>query len=275
MSAQPGPVRAAGIAPSPRALLEMGARAGDPSQRPAGPCSAASLAPAQGLEAASPSSSRQPLPRCRASSPMPTHTVCLCLSAKAGVCPDPATEEANCTVGCQSDGDCESTLKCCPAACGTACQEPDGNGPPPRPRGCCKPCSRQLTAPGLPGLGSSVGPGLPLCLAAARLRGPAGSGCALAGRPPGTAHPLPWLVLATLAPSSSQQHGGFPRGPLAAQPRQPRTLHYSTSRPSAWGASPRGTIPSPAATCWGALTVPESSLGRRTQELGRDDDVMW
>uniref|UniRef100_A0A8C3BLI1 WAP four-disulfide core domain 2 n=2 Tax=Anatinae TaxID=2068716 RepID=A0A8C3BLI1_CAIMO len=69
-------------------------------------------------------------------SPVPTHTVCLCLSAKAGVCPDPATEEANCTVGCQSDGDCESTLKCCPAACGTACQEPDekpGTCPPVKP----------------------------------------------------------------------------------------------------------------------------------------------
>ncbi|XP_021272672.1 WAP four-disulfide core domain protein 2-like [Numida meleagris] len=44
---------------------------------------------------------------------------------KAGVCPEPAAEEANCTMGCQSDGDCESTLKCCPAACGKACQEPN------------------------------------------------------------------------------------------------------------------------------------------------------
>lgn len=59
----------------------------------------------------------------------PTHTVCLCLSVKAGVCPEPAAEEANCTMGCQSDGDCESTLKCCPAACGKACQEPNGNAP--------------------------------------------------------------------------------------------------------------------------------------------------
>ncbi|XP_064023605.1 WAP four-disulfide core domain protein 2-like isoform X2 [Pogoniulus pusillus] len=55
---------------------------------------------------------------------------------KAGVCPDPATEEVNCTVGCQSDGDCESTLKCCPAACGRACQNPDekpGTCPPVNP----------------------------------------------------------------------------------------------------------------------------------------------
>lgn len=59
----------------------------------------------------------------------PTHTMCLCLSVKAGVCPEPAAEEANCTMGCQSDGDCESTLKCCPAACGKACQEPNGNAP--------------------------------------------------------------------------------------------------------------------------------------------------
>ncbi|XP_063206439.1 uncharacterized protein LOC134522599 isoform X1 [Chroicocephalus ridibundus] len=50
-------------------------------------------------------------------------------TAKAGVCPDPAMEAVNCTVGCQSDGDCESTLKCCPAACGKACQNPDGNTP--------------------------------------------------------------------------------------------------------------------------------------------------
>ncbi|KAI6074048.1 WAP four-disulfide core domain protein 2-like protein [Aix galericulata] len=58
------------------------------------------------------------------------------VTTKAGVCPDPATEEANCTVGCQSDGDCESTLKCCPAACGMACQEPDekpGTCPPVKP----------------------------------------------------------------------------------------------------------------------------------------------
>ncbi|NWX44780.1 WAP1 protein, partial [Steatornis caripensis] len=51
------------------------------------------------------------------------------VTTKAGVCPDPATEAVNCTVGCQSDGDCESTLKCCPAACGKACQKPDGNAP--------------------------------------------------------------------------------------------------------------------------------------------------
>ncbi|XP_027502181.1 uncharacterized protein LOC113948637 isoform X1 [Corapipo altera] len=49
------------------------------------------------------------------------------VTTKAGVCPDPATDAVNCTVGCQSDGDCESTLKCCPAACGKACQKPDGN----------------------------------------------------------------------------------------------------------------------------------------------------
>ncbi|OXB57595.1 hypothetical protein ASZ78_010557 [Callipepla squamata] len=47
------------------------------------------------------------------------------VTIKAGVCPEPAVEEANCTMGCQSDGDCESTLKCCPAACGKACQEPN------------------------------------------------------------------------------------------------------------------------------------------------------
>uniref|UniRef100_A0A8C4TX60 WAP four-disulfide core domain 2 n=1 Tax=Falco tinnunculus TaxID=100819 RepID=A0A8C4TX60_FALTI len=63
--------------------------------------------------------------------------------AKAGVCPDPATTEAvNCTVGCQSDGDCESTLKCCPAACGKACQKPDEKP------GTCPPVS-----PGIPMLG--------------------------------------------------------------------------------------------------------------------------
>ncbi|OPJ85030.1 keratin-associated protein 10-7-like [Patagioenas fasciata monilis] len=55
------------------------------------------------------------------------------VTTKAGVCPDPAMEAVNCTVGCQSDGDCESTLKCCPAACGKACQKPDekpGTCPP-------------------------------------------------------------------------------------------------------------------------------------------------
>ncbi|XP_071429257.1 WAP four-disulfide core domain protein 3 isoform X2 [Pithys albifrons albifrons] len=61
--------------------------------------------------------------------------------AKAGVCPDP-TDAANCTVGCQSDGDCESTLKCCPAACGKACQKPDEKP------GTCPPVS-----PGIPMLG--------------------------------------------------------------------------------------------------------------------------
>ncbi|KAM8996634.1 WAP four-disulfide core domain protein 2-like isoform 2-T2 [Ara ararauna] len=63
-------------------------------------------------------------------------------TAKAGVCPDPATEAVNCTVGCQSDGDCESTLKCCPAACGKACQKPDEKP------GTCPPVS-----PGIPMLG--------------------------------------------------------------------------------------------------------------------------
>ncbi|NXN72720.1 WFDC2 protein, partial [Himantopus himantopus] len=71
------------------------------------------------------------------------HALRLCLAAKAGVCPDPATTEAaNCTVGCQSDGDCESTLKCCPAACGKACQKPDEKP------GTCPPVS-----PGIPMLG--------------------------------------------------------------------------------------------------------------------------
>ncbi|XP_041334619.1 WAP four-disulfide core domain protein 2 [Pyrgilauda ruficollis] len=57
-------------------------------------------------------------------------------TTKAGVCPSPATDAVNCTVGCQSDGDCESTLKCCPAACGKACQKPDekpGTCPPVNP----------------------------------------------------------------------------------------------------------------------------------------------
>ncbi|XP_068768847.1 WAP four-disulfide core domain protein 2-like [Struthio camelus] len=57
-------------------------------------------------------------------------------TTKAGVCPDPAMEEANCTLGCQSDSDCESTRKCCPAACGRACQDPDekpGTCPPVKP----------------------------------------------------------------------------------------------------------------------------------------------
>uniref|UniRef100_A0A8B9P7Y7 WAP four-disulfide core domain 2 n=1 Tax=Apteryx owenii TaxID=8824 RepID=A0A8B9P7Y7_APTOW len=68
--------------------------------------------------------------------PAPAHTARLCVSAKAGVCPDPAMEEANCTLGCQSDSDCESTRKCCPAACGRACQDPDekpGTCPPVKP----------------------------------------------------------------------------------------------------------------------------------------------
>lgn len=81
-------------------------------------CSAASLSPRRGWE------QHHPPP-----DGPPTHTMCLCLSVKAGVCPEPAAEEANCTMGCQSDGDCESTLKCCPAACGKACQEPNGNAP--------------------------------------------------------------------------------------------------------------------------------------------------
>ncbi|NXD84453.1 WFDC2 protein, partial [Halcyon senegalensis] len=58
------------------------------------------------------------------------------VTTKAGVCPDPATEAGNCTLGCQSDGDCESTLKCCPAACGRACQKPNdkpGTCPPINP----------------------------------------------------------------------------------------------------------------------------------------------
>ncbi|NXW87271.1 WFDC2 protein, partial [Alopecoenas beccarii] len=70
------------------------------------------------------------------------HALRLCLAAKAGVCPDPAMEAVNCTVGCQSDGDCESTLKCCPAACGKACQKPDEKP------GTCPPVS-----PGIPMLG--------------------------------------------------------------------------------------------------------------------------
>ncbi|NXA43068.1 WFDC2 protein, partial [Eudromia elegans] len=60
----------------------------------------------------------------------------LCLSAKAGVCPDLATAEANCTLSCQSDSDCESSRKCCPAACGRACQNPNdkpGTCPPMKP----------------------------------------------------------------------------------------------------------------------------------------------
>ncbi|XP_027601750.1 WAP four-disulfide core domain protein 2 [Pipra filicauda] len=64
------------------------------------------------------------------------------VTTKAGVCPDPATDAVNCTVGCQSDGDCESTLKCCPAACGKACQKPDDKP------GTCPPVS-----PGIPMLG--------------------------------------------------------------------------------------------------------------------------
>ncbi|KAM9260261.1 WAP four-disulfide core domain protein 3 [Cariama cristata] len=64
------------------------------------------------------------------------------VTTKAGVCPDPAMEAVNCTVGCQSDGDCESTLKCCPAACGKACQKPDEKP------GTCPPVS-----PGFPMLG--------------------------------------------------------------------------------------------------------------------------
>ncbi|XP_042688191.1 WAP four-disulfide core domain protein 2-like [Centrocercus urophasianus] len=75
----------------------------------------------------------------------PTHTVCLCLSVKAGVCPEPAAEEANCTMGCQSDGDCESTLKCCPAACGKACQEPNE-----------KPGTCPSVKPGIPMLGLCI-----------------------------------------------------------------------------------------------------------------------
>ncbi|XP_040506943.1 WAP four-disulfide core domain protein 2 isoform X1 [Gallus gallus] len=64
---------------------------------------------------------------------------------KAGVCPEPAAEEANCTMGCQSDGDCESTLKCCPAACGKACQEPNE-----------KPGTCPSVKPGIPMLGLCV-----------------------------------------------------------------------------------------------------------------------
>uniref|UniRef100_A0A8C3QS56 WAP four-disulfide core domain 2 n=1 Tax=Cyanoderma ruficeps TaxID=181631 RepID=A0A8C3QS56_9PASS len=62
--------------------------------------------------------------------------------AKAGVCPSQATDAVNCTVGCQSDGDCESILKCCPAACGKACQKPDEKP------GTCPPVD-----PGIPMLG--------------------------------------------------------------------------------------------------------------------------
>lgn len=203
MSARPRPRASSRHRSRPQGLLEMGSRAGDPGQHPAGLCSAASLAPTQGLEAASPASRRQPLPCCRASSPVPTHTVCLCLSAKAGVCPDPATEEANCTVGCQSDGDCESTLKCCPAACGKACQEPNGNGPLPQPRGCCKPSSRELTAPGLPGLGSSVGLGARCVSGCSTAVGPCGIRVCSSGvaawhstppAPAGAGHARPFLL---------------------------------------------------------------------------------
>ncbi|NWX13635.1 WFDC2 protein, partial [Aegotheles bennettii] len=84
----------------------------------------------------------QPSPCLGPAAPAPTHTLHLCLAAKAGVCPEPAAEAMNCTVGCQSDGDCESTLKCCPAACGKACQRPDEKP------GTCPPVS-----PGIPMLG--------------------------------------------------------------------------------------------------------------------------
>ncbi|XP_027750867.1 uncharacterized protein LOC114063055 isoform X1 [Empidonax traillii] len=67
------------------------------------------------------------------------------VTTKAGVCPDLATEAVNCTVGCQSDGDCESTLKCCPAACGKACQKPDGNAP-----SCSWPCCSEHDSPSQP-----------------------------------------------------------------------------------------------------------------------------
>uniref|UniRef100_A0A8C5JGX8 WAP four-disulfide core domain 2 n=1 Tax=Junco hyemalis TaxID=40217 RepID=A0A8C5JGX8_JUNHY len=52
-----------------------------------------------------------------------------------GVCPSPATDAVNCTVGCQSDGDCESTLKCCPAACAMffCLSEKPGTCPPVNP----------------------------------------------------------------------------------------------------------------------------------------------
>uniref|UniRef100_A0A669P0N0 WAP four-disulfide core domain 2 n=2 Tax=Phasianinae TaxID=9072 RepID=A0A669P0N0_PHACC len=67
------------------------------------------------------------------------------VTIKAGVCPEPAAEEANCTMGCQSDGDCESTLKCCPAACGKACQEPNE-----------KPGTCPSVKPGIPMLGLCI-----------------------------------------------------------------------------------------------------------------------
>lgn len=93
--------------------------------------------------------------------PTPPH----CLAAKAGVCPSPAVDAVNCTVGCQSDGDCESTLKCCPAACGKACQKPDGNTPscswPRCPESVPLP---QASGPSRPALrvlqGAAVAPGL-------------------------------------------------------------------------------------------------------------------
>ncbi|XP_025047767.1 uncharacterized protein LOC102371512 isoform X1 [Alligator sinensis] len=57
-------------------------------------------------------------------------------SAKPGVCPDEAKEAANCTEGCQDDGNCNGNLKCCLTACGMACQMPNakpGNCPEMKP----------------------------------------------------------------------------------------------------------------------------------------------
>uniref|UniRef100_A0A8B9MPN1 WAP four-disulfide core domain 2 n=3 Tax=Accipitrinae TaxID=8955 RepID=A0A8B9MPN1_9AVES len=110
----------------------MGPRA---ARAPSGSAAGAGRGPACGTRGG-------PRPAVGPADPAPTHALHLCLAAKAGVCPDPATEAVNCTVGCQSDGDCESTLKCCPAACGKACQKPDEKP------GTCPPVS-----PGIPMLG--------------------------------------------------------------------------------------------------------------------------
>lgn len=147
-----------------------------------------------------------PRPTVGPADPAPTHALHLCLAAKAGVCPDPATEAVNCTVGCQSDGDCESTLKCCPAACGKACQKPDGNAPscswPLMPGAGPAAASQQpILASGTdaPGRGSGRGPGCPLRVWLQRgYRGLRGD----PGRVGVCSHG------AVLTPSSLQRHGG-------------------------------------------------------------------
>uniref|UniRef100_A0A674H1A0 WAP domain-containing protein n=1 Tax=Taeniopygia guttata TaxID=59729 RepID=A0A674H1A0_TAEGU len=139
MSAWPGTARhgtpgerPASLPPSPRASR----RGGRGEHRPVpGAVGLGSIpGPSPGAGAASPGKGRRPRPR-PARRPAPAHAP-HCLAAKAGVCPSPALDAVNCTVGCQSDGDCESTLKCCPAACGKACQKPDekpGTCPPVNP----------------------------------------------------------------------------------------------------------------------------------------------